>query len=102
MATKYNVSYLPLADRDILRISEALEKYPNKAKRLFQEIEKKVKDLENMPYRHPAYNLNSKYSQMVLEDHLLFYIVDESEGKVMVHRVLYAKMDVPKHIEPEY
>jgi len=46
---KYKVTYLPLANQDILRISKALENYPNKAKRLFQEMENKLKMLEDMP-----------------------------------------------------
>jgi len=32
---KYKAVFLPVADRDITRISEALIDYPNKAKRLF-------------------------------------------------------------------
>jgi len=96
---KYKISYLPIANRDILRISEALEEYPNKAKKLFQEMEKRIKNLEDMPYSHPAYHLRPKYRRMILEDHLLFYVVDDNEKKVMIYRVLYSKMDIPKHIE---
>ena len=95
---KYRVSYLPKAGRDIQQISDALSGYPNKAKRLFQEIERKVKNLEDMPYMWPVYQLKPEYRQMVLEDHLLFYIVDEKERNIKVYRVLYAKMDIPSHI----
>jgi len=89
----YEVLLLPLVDRDILRISDALAGYPGKAKRLFHEIEKKLKILENIPYLCPVYQMKSKYRQMVLEDHLLFYRVDEEEKKVKVYRVLYSRMD---------
>ena len=99
---KYEASYLPTADMDIQQIDDALSDYPNKAKRLFQEIERKVKNLEDMPYMWPAYQLNPEYRQMVLEDHLLFYIVDENERKVKVYRVLYAKMDIPSRILPAH
>ena len=95
---KYKVSYLPKADRDIQQIDDALSEYPNKAKRLFQEIEKKVKNLEDMPYMWPVYQLKPEYRQMVLEDHLLFYNVDEKEHKVKIYRILYAKMDIPSRI----
>jgi plasmid stabilization system protein ParE len=98
MDMKYKVTYLPLADKDISRICDALADYPNKAKRLFQEIEKKIKMLEEMPYTWPVYQIKPKYRQMVLEDHLLFYMVNENEHEVRVYRVLYSKMDAPKHI----
>ena len=99
MDMKYRISYLPKFDQDILRIGEALADYPNKAKRLFQEIEKKLRMLESMPYIWPAYNANPKYRQMVLEDHLLFYLIDENTYKVKIYRILYSKMDIPKHFE---
>ena len=95
---KYKASYLPTANRDIQRIGDALSDYPNKAKRLLQEIERKVIILEDMPYMWPVYQLKPKYRQMALEDHLLFYTVDETERKVKVYRVLYAKMDIPSNL----
>ena len=98
MDMKYKVSYLPIASLDIRRIEEALTDYPQKAKRLFQEMDKKLRMLENMPNMWPVYHADSKYRQMVLEDHLLFYLVDETEKKVTIYRVLYNKMDIPQYI----
>ena len=93
---KYNAVYLPVASRDIIRINKALSNYPRKAKRLFQEIEKKIKMLEIAPYMWPEYQIKPVYRRMVLEDHLLFYIVDENEQKIKVYRVLYCRMDIAK------
>ena len=98
MVMKYKVIYLPIFDRDISRINDALINYPNKAKRLFQEIERKLKILEDMPYSYPVCQIKPEYRQMILEDHLLFYMVDENERKVKIYRILYGKMDIPKHI----
>ena len=95
---KYKVEYLPIADRDIAALSDALADYPNKAMRVFLEMEKKLKHLEDMPYMWPAYQLKPEYRRMVLEDHLLFYTVDEDEHRVKVYRILYDKMDIPKHM----
>ena len=95
---KYKTSYLSIAESDIIRIGEALMDHPGKAKRIFQEIAKKVKDLEEMPYMWPVYQAKPEYRRMVLEDHLLFYIVDEKEHNVKVYRVLYSKMDIANHI----
>jgi len=91
--------YLPVANRDILRIDEALSDYPNKAARIFQEIDKKVTDLKDMPYMWPVYQARPEYRRMILEDHLLFYKVDEDDYKIRIHRILYAKMDIPEHLD---
>jgi plasmid stabilization system protein ParE len=96
---KYSVQFLPIADQDIDRISDALIEYPGKAKRLFQEMEKKTKMLEDSPYMWPEYQIKPEYRRMVLEDHLLFYKIDEGERSVYVYRVLYSKMDIPKYLE---
>ena len=95
---KYKLTYLPIFNRDILQISKALADYPKKARRIFQEMEKKLLALEDMPYLWAVYSVNPKYRQMVLEDHLLFYLVDENECKVRVYRVLYDRVDIPKHL----
>jgi len=94
----YEVKYLPIAERDIVHIDEALSQYPNKTKRLFRELDKKLKALENMPYMWPVYQAKPVYRKMVLEDHLLFYTVDETDHLVIVYRVLYDKMDIPKFL----
>jgi len=95
---KYKVEYLSIANRDVLTMGDALADYPNKARRIFQEMERKLILLEDMPYMWPTYQLKPEYRRMVLEDHLLFYLVDEIEHKVKVYRILYDKMDISKHI----
>ncbi|MDR2569469.1 MAG: type II toxin-antitoxin system RelE/ParE family toxin [Oscillospiraceae bacterium] len=96
---KYKPVYLPIANLDIIRIDEVLTKYPNKAKRFFQEMESKIIDLEDNPYMWPVYQANLEYRRMILEDHLLFYKVDEDEHKVKIYRILYDKMNIPEHLE---
>ena len=95
---KYKVKNLPIANQDLVAIDKALEEYPNKAGRLFQEIHKKLKQLEDMPHMWPQYSHNMKYRKMVLEDYLLFYQVDDGAREVRVYRILYGKMDIPRHI----
>ena len=99
MGMKYKPIYLPVANLDIIRIDNALTDYPNKAKRLFQEMERKIVDLEDNPYMWPAYQVRPEYRRMILEDHLLFYKVDEDEHKVRIYRILYDKMNIPEHLE---
>ena len=96
---KYRVKYLPSLARDIHRISEVLEEHPDKAKRLFQEMDEKILKLEDMPLMCPIFHARPKYRKMVLEDHLLFYTVDAVRHEVKLHRILYSKMDAEWHLK---
>ena len=96
---KYKIVYLPIAIRDIIRIDDALLVYPSKAKRIFHELDSKVADLGEMPYMWLVYQANTEYRRMILEDHLLFYKVDEDEHKVKIFRILYGKMNIPEYLE---
>ena len=96
---KFEIIYLPIANRDIVRIDDALIEYPAKAKRIFHEMDSKVTDLEEMPYMWPVYQAKPEYRRMILENHLLFYKVDDDEHKVRIYRILYDKMDIPEHLE---
>ena len=63
---KYKPVFLPLADHDIVRIDEALSDYPDKAIRIFMEMEKKVTLLEDMPYMWPVYQVKPEYRRMII------------------------------------
>ena len=86
---KYKVKYLPILARDIQQINEVLVEYPAKAKRLIQEMDEKLLKLENMPHMWPVFHARPGYRKMVLEDHLLFYVVDDEKCEVRVCRILY-------------
>jgi plasmid stabilization system protein ParE len=92
----YKIKLLPQANRDIAGLADILSPYPNKAKRLFQEMERKLIQLQDNPLAWPIYPANPKYRRMILEGHALFYIADEDRREVQVYRVLYAKRDIPR------
>jgi plasmid stabilization system protein ParE len=94
MATKYRVQFLPTADRDLDVITNALAAYPRKAERLFQEMRRKLERLKSNPFMWPVYDANPKYRRVLLEGHSLFYKVDETEHKVVVYYIYYAKRDI--------
>ncbi|MDR1704238.1 MAG: type II toxin-antitoxin system RelE/ParE family toxin [Clostridiales bacterium] len=95
MAIKYHVRMLSRANKDITIIEEALKEYPQKAGRLFAEIDEKLLLLEDMPYMWPVYQPRPEYRIMVLEDHVLFYVVDESQHIVKVYRIIYGRRYIP-------
>ena len=95
---KYKVKYLPSLARDIHRISVALQQYPEKAKRLIKELDEKLLQLEDMPHVWPVFHARPKYRKMLLEDHLLFYTVDDMSYEVKACRIFYHKMNVEQHL----
>jgi plasmid stabilization system protein ParE len=87
----YKIRILPQARHDIANLADILSPYPNKAKRLFQEMERKIKLLEKTPYAYPVYHASPEYRRMNLEGHALFYIVDEENHEARIYRVIYAR-----------
>jgi plasmid stabilization system protein ParE len=95
----YKIKYLPSFSRDINNIAAALSAYTSKTKRLLKEMDKKLLLLEDNPFMCPAFHAYPKYRKMVLEDHLLFYTVNEKEHVVNVHHILYARMDIERRLK---
>ena len=95
---KYKVKILPSLAQDINRISESLEGYPDKAKRLFKEMDEKLSQLEDMPRVWPVFHARPKYRKMLLEDHLLFYTVDDTSCEVKAYRILHYKMNTENYL----
>lgn len=95
---KYTIEYLPSLSRDIYQISETLARYPNKAKRLFKEMDEKLLCLTDTPFMWEIFHAQPKYRKVVLEDHLLFYTVDEEQRIVRVCRILYHRMNATLHL----
>ena len=96
---RYKVKLLPQANRDIAGLADILTPYPNKAKRLFQEMERKIDRLKDNPLEWATYHANPKYRRMILEDHVLFYVVDEDSREVQIYRVIYSKRDILKLLD---
>jgi len=95
---KYKILYLPIAERDILRISDAMSDNPGGAKRLLGEIEGSLKLLEFMPCMWPQFAPRPEFWQMDLENHILLYTVDENQRKVIVYRVLPEKGEADEQV----
>jgi len=95
---KYEVIFHPIAQRDMLKISDSLSGYQGKAKRLFGEMESGLKLLEFMPHMWPKYRPAPEYRQMDLDGYVLLYTVDENQRKVKAYRVLSGKMDAEQQI----
>lgn len=95
--SKYGILFTPLAKEDLdeidLYISSNLQN-PNAAERLLNRIEESVSKLSKFPYIAPnasdAYLSSKGYRKLVIENYLVFYLVDEIHGNVIIMHVIYA------------
>jgi plasmid stabilization system protein ParE len=98
----YKVEYLPPAITDILETEAYLNEYSQAAADRFTEaIVQKTAALVEHPRMYPAYEDAPYFRRMILENHLLFYSVDEKRQLIVVHRVLHAKRDISRIMSEE-
>ena len=105
MSSKYKVKFAPLADNDMDGIYQYIFDTlgaTSAAENLTEEIEKKTKRLEDMPYSCPAVNdewLKAKgYRKLVVKNYITLYVVSDSEKLVTIMRVVYGASDYEKNI----
>ena len=92
---KYKVITSTQYNRDVVKLARALKDHSNMAKRIFQELERKLDGLEDNPFAYPVFR-ESKYRRVNLEDNALFYTVDETRREVKLYHLYYAKRDIDK------
>jgi len=96
----FQIFFTDPAETDLIStlqyISQVL-KSPDAAKKLFDEIEQKIKILEDMPFCLPLVNddyLASKnIRSMLVKNYLIFYVIDDIKNIVSIIRILYARRD---------
>ncbi|MBS3976842.1 MAG: type II toxin-antitoxin system RelE/ParE family toxin [Syntrophomonadaceae bacterium] len=101
----YNISYLPVASRDIeaaaFYIAETLSA-PKAALNLLDALDESIVRLKEFPYScrayHPAKPLEREYRILNVKNYAVFYSVDEQLKTVEICRVIYAKRDLDKQL----
>jgi toxin ParE1/3/4 len=95
---RYKVIVTPSADTDMddifTYISEKL-KEPNVAVKLIEKIYKALKSLEVSPKRialsRDSFLAWQGFRLIKVGNYLVFYVVDDNEGNVIIHRVIYGR-----------
>ncbi|WP_080873649.1 type II toxin-antitoxin system RelE/ParE family toxin [Oceanobacillus timonensis] len=105
MNTHYKVIYLPLAVSDLRNIVDYIQntlKAPEAAIELVNHLDNSIARLEQFPYScrvyQPAKELEDEYRLLQVKNYIVFYTV--KNDKVMIHRVVYSKMDLTKVLSP--
>jgi len=98
MMKQYEVVITPGADQDLGEIFEYIASYlkaPLAALNLVEVLHASLKELSVMPYRHSLskdpFLAKQGFHAFIVENYLIFYVVDDCTETVIVHRIVYAK-----------
>ena len=102
----YSVEYLPIARQDmveiVLYIARVLRN-PAAAERIAVRLTEAGESLREFPYAQPAYAplrpLKHEYRKLLVENYMMLYWVTESEKRVTIARVVYARRNYAKLLE---
>jgi addiction module RelE/StbE family toxin len=98
---KYEIEYLPIADRDLTEIFSYIAvdlAAPQAATNFLEKMEKAVQALETFPYAYPIYHSAEihtepfEFRSLIMGSYLIFYYV--TENTVTIARVVYGKRDM--------
>lgn len=102
----YNITYLPVAQRDLVEIASYIANTLSSKKAALDTISGitgAVSSLASMPYRRRVYRtlkpLAHDYRSIGYGNYLAFYWVDEGESSVVVARVLYSKSSIAQRLK---
>ena len=92
----YQIRYTPLAADDLDEIDTYISDTlcnPQAAEGLLEEMEKSINQLRNFPYIgsevEDAYLASKGYRKLVVENYLVFHLVNEQLQEILIMRVLY-------------
>lgn len=102
----YDLEYLPIARRDMIEIARYISQElqnPDAADRLAAAMIEAAEAARIFPYAAPPYfpirPLKHHYRKLLVQNHLIFYWVDDPARKITVARVIYAKRDYASMLE---
>jgi len=97
---KYQIKYLPDSAVDRSEIRDYLSQYyKSTIKNFFDLLRKKIARLKEFPYSCPIYEDDPDYRILVVGDYLVFYIVNEADRIVEIHRIFHGSQDIRRHLD---
>jgi len=95
----YEITFLPSANHDLAEILETqLAFSTNKAKNLLNTLEKQLEALAEMPRMYPEYERQPEYRKMVVLDVIVFYVPDDKNKEIVIHRIIPGRMDIKRRL----
>jgi plasmid stabilization system protein ParE len=96
---KYRIKYLPETATDRAEIRTYLIQYYESTVRMFFALlKKKISRLKEFPYSCPIYEDDPDYRRMVVGDYLVFYMVNDDDKTVEIHRIFHGSQNISQHL----
>ena len=102
----YSVEYLPLSMPDTVEIVVYIPQElnnPAAAESIAERLAEAGESLRDFPYAQPAYTplrpLKHEYRKLLVENYMMLYWVTETEKRVTIARVVYARRNYAKLLE---
>ena len=97
---KYRLKYMEdtVSDRDHIK-AHLSKSYPGTTGRFFTLLKKKTARLKSYPESCPIYENDPDYRKLVVGDYLVFYMINDNDKVVEIHRILHGSMDISQHLE---
>ena len=102
----YNVEYLLSAVQDMVEIVTYIARElnnPSAAECIAERLAEAGESLRDFPSAQPAYTplrpLKHEYRKLLIENYMMLYWVTETEKRVTIARVVYARRNYAKLLE---
>jgi len=92
---KYRLRYLheTVSDRNEIK-AYLTNYYESTVKNFFALLKEKITRLSEFPYSCPIYEDDPDYRKLVVGDYLVFYMVNEKDKTVEIHRIFHGSRDI--------
>jgi len=88
---KYSIKFLEDTVRDREEIREYLSTYyESTVTRFFRLLKEKTSRLKDFPHSCQVYEDDQDYRVLIVEDYLVFYMVNEDDKAIEIHRIFMA------------
>jgi len=91
----FKIKYLPetIIDREKIRLYLSTF-YAGTSRKFFALLKEKTARLKEFPYSCPVYEDESDYRKLIVDDYLVFYIVNEGDNIIEIHRIIHGSKNL--------
>ena len=92
---KYKIRFLPDAKDDLKIIKQYLNQfYPGTTGRFIDLLKKHISRLKDFPLSCPVYEDDNDYRKLVVNEYLVFYMVNEKDHFIDVHHIFHGSRNI--------
>ncbi len=98
----YRIRYLPVSRQNLDDILKNLSGfYPGTSSRFVMDLRQCIDNLRTQPLMYSVYADFPVYRHILVGDYIVFYVVNESNRTVEIHRILNGKQNVQSILDKD-